>query len=250
MLPADLYRQIRRRVNQFKSLHLEDEELGWLCEESYFDLWDFLIGALGTEAPWERTEITTTANQEYVDAAVTVGIYRLLRLELMDQGGLYEPIRPLNLTADPIDPRAESWVSPDSVRYFARRGARATKEARAGSATAFAAWRFYFSPVPLGVYTLRAYYVPPPPIVIESSESGYGLFPDEWPEYVIADVAAKLCAKMKEDPSPFMAERERVKSRIELYATPHQANMPKRIADLRRGEPDGLGFVDGLWRRR
>jgi hypothetical protein len=182
-----------------------------------------------------------------VDVALTQGVYRLLRFEFKGSGTAYEPVQRLNMGADPIDDTASSWTGPGSFRYYARRSLRSDDSDRAGTSGAFSAWKFYFSPPPSAVYSLRIYYIPPPPITIGTSSSGYTDFPNEYPEYVVADVCAKLAAKMKEDPGPFFAERDRIKDRIEKYAMPHQANMPIKIADMRRleGEQDG----DQYWRR-
>lgn len=232
--PSALYDRIRDRLDLANSGYLEDGEIGLACEESYFDLWDFLIDLLGDEGPWERQNLVTVPNQDFVDAPVAANVYRLLRLEF-SQGGsnYYLPVRSLNLASDEISTQAVNFTDARSFRYFARRAPRAPATTRI-VAGGFAAWRFYFSPVPSGAYTLRMYYVPPPPITFDPGTGDYTSFPDEWPEYVVADVCSKMMDKQEGDSAPFVAERERIKSRIERYAKPHQMNGPHRIADMRR----------------
>jgi hypothetical protein len=90
--------------------------------------------------------------------------------------------------------------------------------------------------------------VPPPPITLDVGTGDYTAFPDDFPEYVVADVCAKMMDKQEGDSAPFVTERERIKSRIERYAKPHQMNGPHTIADMRRLDA-GDSEMDS-WRRR
>jgi hypothetical protein len=249
VVPATLYDRIRDRLDLANSGYLGDLEIGQACEEAYLDLWDFLIDRLGDEGPWERQNLVTVPNQDFVDMPVASNVYRLLRLEFPAPSSIcYEPVRSLNLTSDEISGQAINFVNARSFRYFARRSSRASLAARTAVAGGFAAWRFYFSPVPSAAYTLRVYYVPPPAITFNTSNGDYASFPDEFPEYVVADVCAKMMDKQEGDSAPFVTERERIKSRIERYAKPHQMNGPRRIADMRRLDT-GDTEMD-VWRRR
>lgn len=245
--PAILYQRILDRLDLSNSSYLDSNELGQACEESYFDLWDFLIDLLGDEGPWERLSIVTIPNQDFIDVPVASNVYRLLRLEFAaDTSGHYMPVRSGNLASDELTTQARSWSDSRSVRYYARRASRSDLPTRQ-VAGGFAAWRFYFSPVPSTAYTLRMYYVPAPAITFDPVTGTYTAFPDEFPEYVVADVCAKMMDKQEGDSAPFVAERERIKQRIERYAKPHQMNGPHLIANMRSlgRDPD----VDG-WRQR
>lgn len=248
MVPAVLYQRIRDRLDLADSSYLSDTEVGQACEDSYFELWDILIALMGDEAPWLRQNLVTAAGVDSVDVvAGSASVYRLLRLEFASSGsGIYLPVSSLNLASDPIDTNVRPWSDAQSFRYFARRSPRADIATRATLNTAFAAWKFYFSPVPQAVYTLRMYYVPPPAITVQA-DGTYTVFPDDFPEYVVADVCAKLMDKQEGESAPFVTERERIKGRIERYAKRHQMNGPHNIADLR-----SLGRNDVLddWMRR
>lgn len=247
--PTDLYKRIRNRLDLSDSSYLDDTlELGQLCEESYFDLWDFLIDRLGSEGPWERVDLVTVPGQDFVDVTVDANVYRLLRLEFAATGAThYLPVRPLNLASDEISTQVAAFASADSFRYFARRGARAAIVDRPSGGVS--PWRFYFSPIPSAAYTLRMYYVPGPDIEINSEGGLYLSFPDDFPEYVVADVCAKLMDKQEADSAPFVAERERIKTRIERYTAPHQMNGPKLIANMRRLDT-GRSVEQEAWRNR
>jgi hypothetical protein len=250
VLPSVLFDRIRDRLDLANSDYLADGELGTACEEAYFDLWDFLIDRLGDEGPWDRQNLVTVPNQDFVDMPVASSVYRLLRLEFPSPGSNhYQPVRALNLASDDVSTQSVSFQSASSFRYFARRAPRAALTARQ-VAGGFAAWRFYFSPIPSAAYTLRVYYVPPPPIAFNSGTGDYTSFPDDFPEYVVADVCAKMQDKQEGDSAPFVAERERIKSRIERYAKPHQMNGPRRIANMRRLDSiSGESEMDA-WRNR
>lgn len=245
-VPADLYARILARADLSDSGYVSSNELGQMCEESYYDLYDFLVDQLGDEGPWERMTISTVPNQDFQD--VLIGVYRILRLEFAAGGsGQYLPVSSLNLASDPVDTLASNWADARSFKYFARRGVRISNDTRAaGTGVGFAPWRFYFSPVPSAVFSLRLYYLPPPAIIVDNT-GVYTQFPDDYPEYVVADVCAKIMDKQEADSAPFVAERERIKSRIERYSKPHQMNGPKLISNMRQYQ--GNHEYDD-WRRR
>jgi hypothetical protein len=249
--PGELYKRIARRLDLDPSAYLQDPEVGQLCEEAYLDLWDLLISSLGDEAPWERVTLTTTPNSDVVSTTLAQGCYRMLRLEFKGNGQTWRPLSRLSLTADDVDDRARDWASSQGVRFFARRDVRATESARSGVAQSLTTWKFYFSPVPSAAYALRLYYVPPPPITLTwaADVPTYSLFPDEFPEYVVEWVAAKLAAKQETDPAPFLAGLAHQKDLIERYSKPHVLNVPQFLPDLRAQQPD-MGERDGFWDRR
>lgn len=238
MVPATLYQRIKRALDMdLSDTHL-DAELGERAEEAYLELWDFLIATLGDEGPWERTNLTTVAGQEYIDTNVAFGIWRTLRLEFKGDGSSWHPLSRLNLGADPLEATARSWTSAHGIRYYARRSFRATHSEREGAGRMHS-WRFYFDPIPAAVHTLRLYYIPTPPITIDVTPSApedgiYTSFPDEYPEFVVATVCAGIRVKEEADPTEFERQRDRVKAIIEAYCKPVQMNQPQFVADHRR----------------
>jgi hypothetical protein len=244
--PTDLYSRIRDRLDLAEASYLDNDEIGQLCEESYFELWDFLIATLKDESPWERLTLTTTPGQDYADVTIAQGVYRLLRVDFKGNTDFWRPVQRLQMASDEIDGSTRSWESHQSFRYFARRSLRAGNSLRTSGG--FSAWRFHFSPTPAAAYQVRLHYVPPPAIGIGSgSETTYTSFPDEFPEYVVADVCAKLMVKQELSPADFERERERIKFRIESFATPNDAAGPRFISDGRQWQgPDR----DPFWRRR
>lgn len=251
MTPADLYLRIRQRIDRENSAAPGDFELGQLAEESYFDLWDFLLSALGEEGPWERATVSTVAGLDNVTLTLASEVYRVLRLEFKGDGQCWVPMQRLNLSSDPIDDSARGWSSASGVRYYARRSVRSSFADRAAAATnSYSFWKLYFSPVPAAVYSLRIYYMIPPPITMTTGPDAYASFPDDYPEYVVADVCAKLSAKYEQDPGPFVMERERIKARIERTSAPHQTGMPLSIPDHRALQNGLVGAEAEYWRRR
>jgi hypothetical protein len=237
--PDVIYRRIRRRCDLAPSEFLEDDELGEMAEESYLDLWDFLIGLLGEEAPWEIATVNTTAGQSYVDVPLTTGCYRLLRLDASLSGDYYVPIGRGQLGSDAWRVTPQTWQHASDVKYYARRGARAAAALRIGSSDSLAAWRVYFDPTPVAVYPVRLFYVPPPLIGISDDDPAtYTSFPDEFPEWVVADVSAQVAVKQEADPAPHERRLERVKDRITRHYKPHQVTQPQRILDQRRWQGD------------
>lgn len=222
-----------------------------MAEESYLDLWDFLIDLLGEEAPWEIATVNTVAGQGYVDVPLATGCYRLLRLDTALDGTHYVPIERGQLGSDPWRVESQQWHHATDVRYYARRGARATAALRIGSTDSLAAWRVHFNPVPSQVYPVRLFYVPPPLIGISDDDPAtYTSFPDEFPEYVVADVSAQVAVKQEADPAPHERRLERAKERITRHYKPHQMTQPRRILDQRRWQnndtfdPDDSSFMN------
>lgn len=243
---ATLFSRIRKRIDLENTAYLDDHaEIGPLAEESYFDLWDFLIATLGDEGPWERLTVNTTANVETVSIAGDENVYRVLRVDFLPAAGLsYVPLIRGNLATDPMQSLPLSWgAGMSGPRYYARRSVRSSPS------TQYFDWLFYFNPVPAAVYPVRITYVAPPQIIMAGSN--YTTFPDEWPEYVTADVCAKLAAKQESDPGPFEAERERIRNRIERYAKPHNQAGPSFISNQRAYQPEHpADGIDGFWERR
>jgi hypothetical protein len=243
VLPATLFARIRARADVDGLSISRDAELGPLCEEKYFELWDILIASLGDEAPWERAELTTTANQNYVDIALSTPVYKPLRLEFKGNGTVWLPVHRFNLAAEGRSDQSKSWTSARSFRYYARRSARATATARKTIASAYATWKIYFDSPPDSAHPLGLFYVPPPPITINTDGVSYDLFPDDYPEYVVQSVLFEIAKKVEADPGPFAIERDRIRGIIEGFAAPHQLNQPKTIADLRSTD-GGMGGYD------
>lgn len=271
MDPAALYTRVRRRLDLDESeVHL-DLEIGQLAEESYFELWDLLIATMGDEAPWERRIFTTVAGQDYIDIDLVAqnggggapswpfeglpGVYRMVRWDFRGSGQVWYPLQRFALGAEPLDEQPRPWTEGSTIRYFARRNLRPTfaeRAAFAGALGAFSGWRVYFNPVPAGEYSVRLHYVPPPRIGLSDAdpEAPYSVFPDEFPEYVVADVCAKLRVKEEADPTEFERERERIRTRIEAYYKPHQLNAPQFVHDHRRlQQHESVADIEAFWRR-
>jgi hypothetical protein len=247
LLAADFYQRARQRCDLQPSEFIQDPEIGQIAEEQYHELWDLLCDVLGEEMPFEISTFTTTANQDYTDVPITEGVYRILRFDANVNGQEYAPLWRGNLATDVMNIRPEQWRDASQVRYYGRRGLRAGNAARVGSADSFAAWRFYWDPIPARAYTGRLWYVPPPPIVIaDDSPLAYTSFPDEWPEYAIAGTCAQIAIKQEADPAPFQAEKAAVEARIRLRAGKHQRQQPQTISDHRKFqvEPVKHSFYD------
>jgi len=244
---ATMFSRIRKRADLENTAYIDDHaEIGPLCEESYFELWDILISLLGDEGPWERLTVNTTANTETIAIPEDEGIYRVLRVDFRPSAGLsFIPIIRGNLASDPLDSVARPWgAGVSGPRYYARRSTR-----MGGVSPNYFSWNFYFDPIPAAVYPVRITFVPPPPVV--AAGGSYVSFPEEWPEFVIPDVCAKLAAKQESDPAPFEAERERVRQRIERYAKPHNQAGPSFISNQRAFQPNEREDIqDGFWERR
>lgn len=247
MQPSVLYRRIRRRCDLQDGEFIDDDEIGELAEEEYLALWDLMVTAHGGEdAPWELSSVSTVANQGYVDIPITAGCYRLLRLDADLGGPDYVPIDRGQLITDPWKVQAQQWTHATDVRYYARRGVRATAAARvsAGGPDALHTWRVHFTPTPTAVHTVRMFYVPPPILTLSDDDPAtYSAFPDEHPEYVVAAVARKIAIRQEADPTPHESVLNEVREMIRTQATPIQV-LPRRILDQRRWQRDNFAGED------
>lgn len=245
-----MYKRIALRLDLEPSAYLQSVEVGPLCEEAYLALWDILISSLGDEGPWERQTVTTVANNDQLTLTLAQGCYRMLRLEFKGDGQVWKPVGRLSLTADDMDEQPRNWASAGSFKFLAQRLSRATEAARSGLPQTYSTWRFTFSPIPSAVYSLRLYYYPPPPVTFTWAGDvlTYSAFPDDFPEFVVNYVAAKMAAKQESDPAPFLAALDAQKLLIEHYCKPHTINVPQFVPDLRSQQSDEMR--DPFWDRR
>jgi hypothetical protein len=123
-----------------------------------------------------------------------------------------------------MDGTARTWRRGEDITYIPSR------QVREGPGTT-ADWNLYFQPIPDGVYTFRAWYIPGP--AIEFSGATVTTYPDEYPEFVVAYACAELAHRQEIDAVPFENARERIRARIERYGRPHQLTQSHRAADVR-----------------
>lgn len=249
MLAADLYERINRRLDLEPSDYHTDEELEAVSVEAYLDMWDIMIAAMGEEAPWELTTLTTTPGQAYIDVLLSAGVYRMGRLDFRGNSESFEPMMRFNMASDPMHSTAQSWSGPGSVRYFARRAFRMDAALLTETTGRLFSWKIYFDPIPAAVHQVRLFFIPGPAIEFDAAGPVVS-YPNEWPEYVVNDVAAKMRMKEEADPTEFERSRDRQAVIIERYCKPHQINSPQFMADHRRLQsPDHDPAIDSFWRR-
>lgn len=246
MLAAELYQRVRRRLDIQPSSYLDDNEIGQVCTEQYLELYDLLYSSMGDEAPWQILSTNVVANTATLTLAEGNGIHRIVRIDFLGPGNIWDPVSRFELGDEGIDDNARAWVSARSFRYAARRSQRAANSVLVSAgAPAFASWNLYFTPKPAQAYALRIYYLPPPRIVVATNPSAppavtYSEFPDEFPEYVVEGAAAVFAAKQEIDPSPFITSKARIATSIERYYRPHQINQTRMVLDQRRMQTDEL----------
>lgn len=227
-----LYTRILRRVDRAEvnldaaTTWLTRLEMQQLCLDSYLELLDIKISLLGTESPWTYRTYTVTAGTSSMSIPGADGVYRILRIDLQSSDGSWMPMMRGVLGSDVLDGTARPWRDGSDISYYL------TRAAALSTGPYVYPWAVYYDPPTDASKTVRVWYNPVPAVTVNGS-GVVTAYPDEHPEFVTEDVAAKLAYKAQEDPRQFEDERERIRLRIERYSKPHNVTQPQLINDFR-----------------
>ena len=217
---VDLRTQSRQRADMEKSQFVSDSELNNYINNSIAELYDILCEAYGAEFFVTSLEIPVTAN---IDAyALPDGVlysgapsfYELKGVDIKIGGQSFINCRPFNFNERNRFGDFSVWdiIGITNVRY------RLLGET------------LKFSPKPDRDATLRLWYVPLSPRLVNDADelNDYNAYS----EYVITDAAIKMMQKEESDVSILEAQKAALAKRIREKAQNRDASSPASVSDI------------------
>lgn len=104
----------------------------------------------------------------------------------------------------------------------------------------------YFQPTPSSSGTVRLEYTPVPTALVSMTDTFD--FYNGWQEWVILDCCVKMCGLTGNDPSLFMAELQKLESRI-VSNSARDIGKPKTVSNVYRGLSRRNFYPGTYWRR-
>lgn len=204
-----------------------DVELVSYINQSYFELYDLLVAAFGSDYFAKTSTFQTDGTNQLF--TLPTDFYKLLGVDL--QVGTSPSSM---LTLKPFEfgernrgsvPNLQSFYGVTNLRY------------RLNGAN------LWLSPVPSGGQTVQLWYVPRMTPLASLGDTMDGI--SGWTEYVICDAAMKCLAKEESDVSVLMAEKQSLTVRIQAMADTRDQGSPAKVTDARSSDVWGDGGSGG-----
>jgi hypothetical protein len=191
----------REATDTENDTHLSDAEIYKHLTSSVADTWDKIqMHGLGGEAVKWATFSTVANQQEYSLSASIWAIQGAAATALTD----FYQVKTLYVSEGNGQFRPISRVTPSEEH-----GMRA----------------------PLGVYSMKLYYVPCAPVFTTGAESFDGI--NGWEEHTIMGAAIRIKAKKEDDTGPYRAAMREVEERMKKMANRNQDEAPRIIKRAR-----------------
>lgn len=209
---ADMQNQSGDYTNAF----VQDPELNSYINQSYFELYDILVGAYGENysvAP--PYFFQTDGVNQFFD--LPDDFYKLLGADVQVtsnvQNNAYWTLKPFNFS------ERNKYAVPNTQLYFGITNLRYRIQGN----------QIWLNPLPQINQTVRLFYVPKMTTLSADSDEVQGV--SGWTEYIIVDAAIKCMQKEESDVSVLMAQKQALLKRIDGIAENRDAGMPATIAD-------------------
>lgn len=212
---ASLRLQVRQKADMVNSQFVTDSELTGYVNSAYYELYDLLVQKFGNDY-YVATSYLFTADGTADSYALPLDFYKVLGLEIQDDGTHWSPVRKYS--------QGDRYgVGYDAVPRYRLRGS-------------FIA----FSVAPKSGKAYRLWYVPRLSPLIGDSDLVDGV--SGWEEYIVTDAAIACLAKEESDTSQLERERQGLTQRIEAAAENRDTGGPFTVQDTRND-----GWVGGIW---
>ena len=217
---ADLRTQARYRSNMEKSKLVSDAELNTYINSSAAELYDLLTEAYGSEYFTISALIPVVPDQTMYDLPDGTlydnapAFYELKGVDLQIAGQSFINVRQFNFNERNRFGDFSVWdlIGITNVRYRLINNS------------------ILFSPKPDRSATLRIWYVPLPPALVEDTDTLDVL--NSYSEYVIVDAAIKMLVKEESDVSTLQAHKEMLRKRIVDKSAKRDAAIAPSVADI------------------
>lgn len=181
----------QQRTDMVNSQFISDSEWNSYINNSYFELYDLLVGAYGDDY-YVANPYTYTMDGTNFQYALPNDFYKAIGVDVLLMGSnFYVPIKSFNF----------------------------------GDRTP----NFYIGSVPSAGQRARLWYIPRMAELVDDADEMDGV--SGWEEYIVCDVAIKALAKEESDPSVFMAQKQALKVRIQSMASNRDAGNPMSVTD-------------------
>lgn len=195
----------RQRADMETSDFVSDAELVDYVNASLAELYDLLVAAYGDDYFMaDAFPISVTSGTS--DYNLPTDFYKLKGVDIQD-GSDWLTVRPFN-----FNERNKVQSGIECLRYRLM-----------GS-------KIKFSPVPTGSSSVQLWYVPVAPTLVDDADTFNDV--NNFSEYVVVDTAIKMLQKEESDVSVLMAQKDRLKRRLEEMANNRDAGSPESITDI------------------
>lgn len=212
---------------------VSEPELISYINQSYFELYDLIVAAYGTNyyvaTPYQFTTDGTTDQ-----IALPTDFYKLLGIDLSLAGGTQGSW--LTVRAFEFNdrnrysvPNFQSFYGVTNLRY------------RLNGAY------LWLTPLPSAGQVMRIWYIPTLTTLDALASTANGI--SGWTEYIIVDAAIKCLQKEESDTSVLLAQKQALMKRIEAMADNRDAGPPPKVIDNITGDMwwPGNGMMNGTW---
>lgn len=210
---------VRQRTDTVNTTFVTDTELNGWINDSASELWDLLVEAYGEDYYTTVTDITTTANQEFI--TIPTGVYQVKGVYsyiLQGSDRVRAPLYRSSLVDMLTDQRTPGW---------------SVSRGYCDATYRIVADHIYVAPLPTAVYTLELWYIPTfPQLTVDGSTfDAY----NGWHEYVVCDVCMKVAQKDQADVTVFAAQKTALAQRISRMKTERDAGQNNYVQNLQYG---------------
>lgn len=230
MTLAQLITAVRQRTDNenasgiYTDSFITDDELTSYINQSYFELYDLLVGAYGEDyyaaSPYT---FTTDGTNDFYD--LPSGFYKMLGVDVKLQGGSdqsYFTLKPFSMG------ERNSFNYPNNGGNYFYNNLRYRVQGD----------KIWLSPIPQAGFTVRLFYVPKMTQLVNASDTVDGV--SGWTEYIIVDASIKCLVKEESDPKAFMLQKQELLKRIESISQNRDIGMPHTVVDV---------YQTGNWNR-
>ncbi len=208
---TDMRTRARRYADMEQSQFVTDAEVDAYLNDSLADLYDQLVAAYGEDYYMTSQVVTTIAG--VASYTLPTAFYKLAGVVRVDQN--VSPER--NLGTLNRWERQELFATDNSLDFNYPR-------------YRIVANTIQFSPPPAGGLTIRVFYIPVSPLLVNGTDTFDGI--NGFEDWAVLDTAIKMGDKEEMDTSALRARKERIERRIMDMGANRDANEPARVADV------------------
>jgi hypothetical protein len=222
MTLAQLREATRQRADMlnasgdYTNAFITNSELTSYINQSYFELYDLLVGAYGENyyvaAPFY---ITTDGQNQFFN--LPTDCYKVLGVDVQVtspvSNNAYWTLKPFSFA------ERNKYAVPNTQLYFGITNLRYRIQGD----------QLWLNPLPQANQTIRIFYIPRMTTLEFDNDEVQGV--SGWTEYIITDAAIKCLQKEESDVTVLMAQKQALLARIEAMAQNRDSGMPSTVAD-------------------
>lgn len=216
MTLLELRNASRQRSDMVNSQFVSDAELNSYINQSYFELYDILVGAYGENYYVAPPYLITTdgVNQFF---SLPADFYKALGVDVQVSSPVsnnaFWTLKEFSFA------ERNKYAVPNTQLYFGITNLRYRIQGD----------QLWLNPLPQANQVIRLFYIPRMTTLASDTDTVQGV--SGWTEYIIIDAAIKCLQKEESDVSVLMAQKQAMLQRIEAMAQNRDAGMPSTVAD-------------------